>query len=378
MMRLSICSAFHRRDRFLYDFLSSLLDFAKDFTDTEILLCDDGSNSLQQNPALEFQNRFPHLIRIIRNENNRGIAFSRQRMLEEAKGTYMLSFDSDDIFIPFDIKRDMDFLDRHLEYSATYGKKIVFQDGRGLNGMSHGGTYSTFSLLFSPAMNQTGMLMRRNDVLQYSSFLLKRDIPLPVAEDIFCWSRLGAYKNMLFRNENRAFYRLHPSQLTENYKFHYAMAYEAIQNDFICGYHELYQRLHSLGSINFKEEERCPATILCGILFARAQNHHEKMKWLNMAMLLSPDDNGVKNQMSQLLISLEKRNEAIGCLFDLLLTAEDEEILYYQCNIAKLVPQLFPDNNYLKNRFIQLVQKKTARYFQLTEVEEQIRKKYIR
>ena len=82
----------------------------------EILIIDDCSAD-NSNKMLENLKSQHDEIRIINNDRNRGVAFSRNRILDEARGDFIVFFDADDESLPERIEIQ---LQRILDYERDY------------------------------------------------------------------------------------------------------------------------------------------------------------------------------------------------------------------------------------------------------------------
>ena len=61
-------------------------------------------------------------IRILKNERNMGIAFSRNKAIENSKGKYIAILDDDDMALPDRIKLQVDYLESHSEIAVVGGR----------------------------------------------------------------------------------------------------------------------------------------------------------------------------------------------------------------------------------------------------------------
>lgn len=96
------------------------------FSDFEFIIYDDGSDG---KPAEYISNlaALDDRIRVIRNEENRGLAFSLNRCIGEARGKYLARMDADDISLPDRLQREYDFLEKHPEYAWVGTNAKVFE-----------------------------------------------------------------------------------------------------------------------------------------------------------------------------------------------------------------------------------------------------------
>lgn len=88
------------------------------WSDWECILCDDGSEdesgSLLARAALQ-DDRFV----LLRNEKNAGLAFSLNRCLEVARGTYIARMDADDRMDPLRLEKQVTYLQTHPDFDLT-------------------------------------------------------------------------------------------------------------------------------------------------------------------------------------------------------------------------------------------------------------------
>jgi glycosyltransferase involved in cell wall biosynthesis len=121
---VTVFIAVHNRARYVGDAIASVL--GQDFTDFELLLIDDGSSD----DSIAVIERFADpRIRLVRNDGNRGIPFTRSRGLELARGRYLAVLDSDDIMAPKRLVRQVAFLDRNPHIAIVGGWSREMDDG---------------------------------------------------------------------------------------------------------------------------------------------------------------------------------------------------------------------------------------------------------
>lgn len=100
---------------------------AQTLKDFEFIIYDDGSVE----KSAEYIRNLIYLdrrIRVIRNEENMGLAFSLNQCIGEARGKYLARMDADDISLPDRLKREVDFLERHAEYAWVGSNAGVFDN----------------------------------------------------------------------------------------------------------------------------------------------------------------------------------------------------------------------------------------------------------
>lgn len=85
--------------------------------DFEFIIIDDGSVE-ETKKILKAYAKKDSRIRLIHNPQNRGIAYSRQRGLDAAKGTFVAIMDSDDWSVPDRLEKSLAFMSNHPEVTA--------------------------------------------------------------------------------------------------------------------------------------------------------------------------------------------------------------------------------------------------------------------
>jgi len=103
---VTISSAFYNTGSLILDMLKSV--FAQSFSDWELLLIDDGSTDDTLNIVKTVED--PR-IRIYRNGENKGRAYSLNRITSLARGKYIARMDSDDLCSPTRIEKQVQLLE---------------------------------------------------------------------------------------------------------------------------------------------------------------------------------------------------------------------------------------------------------------------------
>ena len=290
-IRLSIIISCYSNIPFFADALDSFLNSGYHFRRTEFVICDDASPvGGDGDTARRYMKKYPDLFRMITHTERQGIAASYRDLVEAARGEYVLIFDADDIFVPFDIDAAMDYLDAHPECGASYGRKRLFNDEIGDMSAIHGGEMSLFAMTFDPRIVHNAMLIRVSDLKAVGSYQptsLGRDSS---ASDIFMWIRLGLEKELHFEFPLRAFFRVHSAQKTSVGRQSYDAEYQFIGDWLIGRFPQLYASLEARQPFSISAEQRRPAMMLLGLLYNRAQDVRLKLEYLAAAEAVMPED----------------------------------------------------------------------------------------
>ena len=93
---VSIIMPMYNAGKFLSKSIESVLE--QTYQNWELLLIDDGSKDDSIDIALVYGKRFKNLL--LKNEQNMGIAKTRNKGIEASKGQYIAFLDSDDLWLP--------------------------------------------------------------------------------------------------------------------------------------------------------------------------------------------------------------------------------------------------------------------------------------
>lgn len=98
------------------------------FQDFEFYFLDDGSVDDSLRIAASYDS-----IKILINSQNQGIAFSSNRILERAKGKYIIRLDSDDVLLPHALSTMYNYLESNPQLSCVYSGYYESDDKLNIN-----------------------------------------------------------------------------------------------------------------------------------------------------------------------------------------------------------------------------------------------------
>ena len=114
---VSIIMPSYNTASYITDTINSVL--TQSYIDWELLIVDDCSTDTTDEVVEPFLS--DKRITYLKNENNSGAAFSRNRALCIAKGKWIAFLDSDDIWMPDKLEKQISFME-HNNYNFTYTK----------------------------------------------------------------------------------------------------------------------------------------------------------------------------------------------------------------------------------------------------------------
>ena len=123
--RISVVMPVHNGEEFLCQTLDCIL--SQTFRDFELIIVDDGSSD--GTSALLDSCGDRRIVRL-RNEANRGVAYSRNRGNAMARGQYIAVHDSDDLSTLDRFEKQVTFLDSHLEIGIVGSQGMLLSNGQ--------------------------------------------------------------------------------------------------------------------------------------------------------------------------------------------------------------------------------------------------------
>jgi hypothetical protein len=170
-----IISVFNEKSDNLLLSLNSIIN--QDYDNIEIILIDDGSKKKIILPKI-LQNK----IKLLRNENNCGLAYSLNKAIELAQGKYILRIDSDDFALSKRTKCQVQFLENNPEFDLVGSSLYI--------------------------INQNNDLLGLRSISKYDT-LLKKNVwkEIPVAHPSWLvkasWIKKNKYNNLLKRGQDQ-------------------------------------------------------------------------------------------------------------------------------------------------------------------------------
>jgi glycosyltransferase involved in cell wall biosynthesis len=207
---VSVLVAVHDGEPFLRTALASVL--GQTMPDLELIVVDDASSDAT--PEI-LEGIADERLRVLRNDEQSGLAASLNRGLDHARGTYVARLDADDIAMPLRLERQLAHV-RAAPATAVVGTAIMDLDETGrvraAHAMPSGAVAVRFAALFSSPFLHPTVLVER-DVLERNS--LRYDASFDESEDYDLWSRLLEVADGDNLAEPLVLYRVHADQASQ-------------------------------------------------------------------------------------------------------------------------------------------------------------------
>lgn len=211
-VKVTVVMNFYNEEKYLSQAIESILN--QTYSDFELLLVDDASTDMSHEIAHSYTDS---RIRIIRNQTNQGLAYSRNVGMREARGEYIAFADADDYSACNRIEQEVKCLDENKEVLAvSCWSNYIDEDGRLIEYepsilMDEHEVKASF-LVSNPFSNPGSMI--RRDVFEKYKIFQKEE--LRVSQDYFFWLQVLEVGSLKIIPEKLLFYRVHNSKAQQN------------------------------------------------------------------------------------------------------------------------------------------------------------------
>ncbi len=133
MPRISVIIPTYNHDKYISEAIESVLN--QTYQDFEIIITNDGSTD---NTIKVIESFKDERIKLFSLTKNQGVATASNHCIKQAKGEFIAILDSDDIFFPDKLAKQVEFLDNHPHIGAVFSyAHIIDDDGNDLQDKNH-------------------------------------------------------------------------------------------------------------------------------------------------------------------------------------------------------------------------------------------------
>lgn len=125
MPKVSVIMPVYNTSKFLKESIESIL--FQDFQDFEFIILDDASTDNSYEILEQYAWKFPN-IKLIRNEKNKWISYTRNLLISQAQTDFIATQDSDDISLPWRLRIQYEFLLNNPDFWAVSGNNIIIDE----------------------------------------------------------------------------------------------------------------------------------------------------------------------------------------------------------------------------------------------------------
>ena len=220
MNLVSIITPAFNSEKFIAETILSVI--GQTYTHWELLIVDDCSTDNTAEIVSEFQKTEPR-IKYFKNEINKGAAFSRNHALQQASGKWIAFLDSDDIWHPEKLQKQIDFM-KNNNYSFSYTQYCEIDENSQENGIFVSGPEVISNKLMT-AYCWPGCLTIMYDAEKIGHM---QSPDLKINEEYALWIKISKISSCYLLKENLAKYRQRYNSLSKKsyftlIKWHYLM-----------------------------------------------------------------------------------------------------------------------------------------------------------
>jgi len=182
-IEVSIIIPTYNRGWIIKEAIESVL--AQDFIDFELIVVDDGSTD----NTSEILDSYREDITVFR-QNNKGVSAARNRGLSEASGRFIAFLDSDDLWLPKKLSRQVDFFNSNPDALICQTEELWVRNNMRINPKKRHKKLSGMIFERSLALcliSPSAVMIRRSLFDEIGVF----DETLPVCEDYDLWLRIS-------------------------------------------------------------------------------------------------------------------------------------------------------------------------------------------
>ena len=208
--------------RFIRDTILSVLN--QTYRNWEMIIVDDCSDDDTSEQILQYLS--DARIKYLCNETNKGAALTRNRALREAKGRWVAFLDSDDLWLPEKLERQLRFMVSN-GYAFSYHEYEEIDEksrplGIQVSGLDHVGRWQMFSCCWPGCLT---VMYDAGEVGLVQISDIKKD------NDSAMWLRIIRHAKCHLLHENLAMYRrregsVTPTALTSKIAWHYILFHD--------------------------------------------------------------------------------------------------------------------------------------------------------
>ena len=205
---VSVVMSVYNGGEFLKDAINSIL--SQSYKNFEFIIINDGSSD-NFSEILELYD--DERIKVLNNQENKGLVYSLNRGLLESIGKYIVRMDADDISLPNRIEKQVEFMEREPEVGVCGSYIEIFGDTikRKVQRFPSNVNVNEAFLLFSTCLAHPSVIIRKSIVDKYK---LRYDDRYLHAEDYAIWCQAVKYTKISNIREVLLKYRILESSVT--------------------------------------------------------------------------------------------------------------------------------------------------------------------
>ena len=208
--RVSIIMPVYNAVQYIEEAMDSILN--QPFEEYEFIVVDDCSNDGTMEKVRSYKDS---RIRVLVNSENRGVAFSRNRAVNESRGEYIALMDHDDVSMRTRLCKEVEFLDQNPEYGVVAGRtQLIDEKGNILketNKAYYDPEYIKAIFLFRNVFSNSEVMFRKELAVKHNIYYEDHCFGM---EDFKFWIQMSKITKMIMLDELFLRHRIHDSSIS--------------------------------------------------------------------------------------------------------------------------------------------------------------------
>lgn len=201
---ISVIMSVFNNEKTIEKSLLSLLEGS--YKDIEIIIVNDGSTDSSEQIIREIQKRYSNVV-LINNDENKGIPYSLNLAIKNAKGEYIARNDGDDYSSYDRLEKQLNYLNKHTEYDFVCTSCFLYDFDKGVYGTRNYKEIITKNDLikFNPFIHPT-LLIKKSTLLEVNGYQDSIDVKRCEDYDLFFRLYLNSFKGVNMQEELYFYY----------------------------------------------------------------------------------------------------------------------------------------------------------------------------
>ncbi|MGY0217727.1 glycosyltransferase family 2 protein [Endozoicomonadaceae bacterium StTr2] len=211
---VSVIIPCYNHEDYIADAVNSVLN--QTYSNIELIVINDGSTDQSGHMLDELSRHHPFTVI---HQQNAGVSSAMNTGLAHARGTYIATLDSDDIFLPDKLFKQIEFLEKNPHIDICGGNMVIINETGELDLPRRFAPYREFDF--------EDVLLEKKDIIPASSALIKRHVidkvggynPDVRVQDLYFWLK-ATYAGFRIAglNDILIYYRKHQANNHNNYR----------------------------------------------------------------------------------------------------------------------------------------------------------------
>lgn len=189
--------------------------FEQTYTSFTVYIVNDGSTDNTLDVINDFKQRYAEKIHII-TQHNQGQAVARNKGIQESKEPYIAFIDSDDLWHPEKLQKQLKFLKSHVDIGLCYTQALEIDEKENEIGVilinpSYKDKCFPY-LILSNNIVASSVIVKRSVIAQVGLF----DTSLNACENWDLWLRISQKFSIDYLDEPLTYYRIHTNNMSNN------------------------------------------------------------------------------------------------------------------------------------------------------------------